>query len=124
MYLRLAAKRGGAARTARDSRQQTPLHLAAMYGKAACCKALCEGGYDFAEAEREDATLAGGWAALHCAAYNGDLECCRALLAAGGNARGLTAQDETPRALTVQEFPDRKELIELLLAEEIKAGAK
>jgi uncharacterized protein len=122
MVTALLAK--GALRTARDSRQQTPLHLAAMYGKAPCVRALCEGGYDFAAAEQEDAMLAGGWAALHCAAYNGDLECCKALLEAGANARGLTAQEETPRALTQQEFPERKELIELLLAEELKAGAK
>jgi ankyrin repeat protein len=74
----------GASRTAKDSKQQTPLHFAAQEGQLACLVLLLgpPGGYKIAPADVNAATENGA-TPLHSAAFSGNAQCCGALIGGG-----------------------------------------
>lgn len=69
----------------------TPLHTAAMQGRAEVCQELLEAGV-----EVNIQTVPQGYAPLHSAAYGGHLEAIKVLLAYGANLELRNYRDERP----------------------------
>jgi len=76
--------RRGASRTARDSKEYTPLHCAAAAGQLSCIVQLIghPEAYKMAPADI-NAVNVDGLTPLHCAAAHGHAKCCGLLIAAG-----------------------------------------
>jgi ankyrin repeat protein len=105
----------GASRTAKDSKQRTPLHWAAQEGQLACLVLLLgpPGGYKIAPADVNAANV-DGWTPLHYAAYAGNAQCCGALIG-GGALLDMRANDgATPLMIAHHCHPASTELHALL----------
>jgi ankyrin repeat protein len=84
----------------------TPLHWAAVYGQAECCKVLISNGADLELVDDEGKTPL--WWAIN----GGELEVCRLLLARGANANVKNSKGQTP--LVYAKRNNQKEIAALL----------
>jgi len=107
--------RRGASRTARDSRQNTPLHFAAFTGQLSCIVQLIghPEAYKMAPADI-NAADAKGWTALHFAAFFGHAECCGLLIAAGARLDARNHYGATPLMVAQQNHPANTAMHDLL----------
>jgi len=105
----------GALRTARDSVQQTPLHIAARAGHLSCVAMLLgkHGAYKLAPAEVNAADYRGA-TPLHAAAFRGHSQICGKLLAAGARLDAVSLDGATPLMCAEQEHPANTALLDLL----------
>jgi hypothetical protein len=105
----------GASRTAKDSKQFTPLHFAAHEGQLACLVLLLgpPGGYKIEPADVNSANV-GGWTPLHCAACAGNAQCCGALIGGGALLDARTHNGFTPLMIAQSMHPANAELHALL----------
>jgi len=110
-----ALLRRGASRTARDSKQQTPLHHAAIHSALPCVAAILGGVGKYKLSQEEvDARSQSGYTALHYAALRGHASCVGMLLAAGASQEAEDWQGATALELALQAQPKHKELHALL----------
>jgi hypothetical protein len=109
----------GASLSARDSFDETPLHLAAAGGHLGCVNLLLSK----LAPSQIDATNIAGWTALHGAAFHAHQSVCAALLAAGAVRDAKDGEGDTPRDLAVLEHQDDVALLELLGGAEEPAEA-
>lgn len=93
---------------ARDTEQQTPLHLAARWGHVASCQLLV--GYG-ADKEAKDTR---GYTALHWAAKMGFAECCSQLLNSGSEVNCVDKTGNTPLHLICSSSKEKPDCVEVL----------
>jgi len=110
-----ALLRRGALRTARDSEQRTPLHMASVGGHASCVALLLSkpGRYKLTPDEVNAADIR-GWTPLHIAAFCGQTKICGSLIAARARLDAVDSRDRTPLMLALQEHPAKTALLDLL----------
>jgi len=107
--------RRGASRTARDSRQATPLHYAAEAGQLSCIVQLIghQEAYKLAPADINAADDHGS-TPLHFAAFRGHAKCCGLLIAAGARLDARERNGATPLMAARHEHPANSALLDLL----------
>jgi ankyrin repeat protein len=105
----------GADRMARDSRQWTPLHMAARWGHVSCVVMLVgrPGNVRMTPAE-VDAADEKGATALHIAAHYGSDQICGVLLAAGALLDAKYSYGQTPLMFAQHRHPTNAALLALL----------
>ena len=80
----------GADKDKANDHDETPLHVAACYGRSECMNILIEAGADINKAGWH------GWTPLHCAAYDGHSECMKILIEAGADIDKSSKSKWTP----------------------------
>jgi hypothetical protein len=105
----------GASRTARNTKQQTALHICAEHGQLSCLVAVLghPGDYKMTPAD-VNAVNKLGWTPLHCAADEGNIQCCGALIGGGAQLETRTNNGNTPLLLAQHQHPTNAELHALL----------
>jgi cytohesin len=111
-----ALLRMGASRTARDSKQRTPLHYAGQFGYLTLAALLDDkpGRCKLTPDEVNAADVNGG-TPLHYAARHGHVQCCGLLIAAGARLNATTNNGVTP-LMRAQEFHPANAELRVLLA--------
>jgi hypothetical protein len=107
--------RKGASRTARDSKQRTPLHDACQAGHLFLVALLVgkPGRYKLTPDEVNAVTV-NGCTPLHYAAFNSHIQCCGVLIAAGARLDVRDVDGSTPLMDAQHEHPANAELHALL----------
>jgi len=105
----------GASRTARDSKQRTPLHETSLAGHLGCVRQLLgkPGAYKLTPGEVNAADV-NGFTPLHFAAYGGQEKICGMLCAGGARLDAVTRKGHTPLMVAQQKHPSNTALIDLL----------
>jgi len=105
----------GASRTARDSRQRTPLHDASLNGHLGCVRQLLgkPGAYKLTPDEVNAADM-NGCTPLHYAANGGHARICGMLCAGGARLDAVSRSGHTPLMIAQQFNPSNTALIDLL----------
>jgi len=105
----------GALRTARDSKQRTPLHAASLHGHLGCVRQLLgkPGAYKPTPAE-VNATDVNSLTPLHYAAHGGHENICGMLCAGGAWLDVVSRSGHTPLMVAQQKHPSNTALIDLL----------
>jgi len=105
----------GASRTARDSRQRTPLHAASLNGHLGCVRQLLgkPGAYKLTPDE-VNAADALGCMPLHYAAERGHAKICGMLRAGGARLDASSRSGRTPLMIAQQFHPSNTALIDFL----------
>jgi len=110
-----ALLRHGASRTARDSKQRTPLHEASRCGHLLCVRQILrEKGRYKLTADEVNAADVDGCTPLHYAAACGHTEVCGVLRAAGARLDAVDSFGMTPLMVAQQNYPSKTALIDLL----------
>ena len=115
MAMARALLKRGADRMARDSRECSPLHVAASMG-ALSCVILLVGRPEKPSLTPEEvnAQNADSWTPLHCADINAHEKICGVLLAAGARLDAKDSAGFTPLQYAQHEHPSNVALLELL----------
>jgi len=105
----------GASRTARDSRQSTPLHHAALSGHLGCVRQLLgkPGAYKINPNEVNAANVTGS-TPLHFAVKGGHINICGVLCAGGARLDAVTRFGCTPLLAAQLEHPSNTALLDFL----------
>ena len=105
----------GADRMARDNKQNTPLHWAAVGGHLSCVVMLVGGpGRVRMTPDEVDAVDVDGWTALHMAAIRGFDQICGVLLGVGAQLETKASDGFTPLMLAQHHQPTNVALLALL----------